>query len=186
MLTTTTGRPLNRPKGEQAPQRLRRGRSTAPELRAHCAIANAGLFSPTAGCPNSRGSCEQLPSKERACAANSAAFSLANQPGHSYLACLADMSWKRAQAHAESMLDNLGLGERLKGRKDLRGKKVIFVDDGSDTYRTMCFTIAAKLVKRRGADPELVKPGPGEASHVKVVDQDLRPKPRAQRPINRR
>jgi predicted GTPase len=96
------------------------------------------------------------------------------------------MSWKRAQAHAESMLDNLGLGERPKGRKDLRGKKVIFVDDGSDTYRTMCFTIAAKLVKKRGADLELVKPGPGEAPHVKVVDQDLRPKPRVQRPINRR
>jgi len=42
------------------------------------------------------------------------------------------------------MLENLGIGERLKGRKDLRGKKVIFVDDGSNPYRTMCFTIAGK------------------------------------------
>jgi predicted phosphoribosyltransferase len=96
------------------------------------------------------------------------------------------MSWKKAQEHAESMLENLGLGERLKGRKDLRGKKVVFVDDGSDTYRTMCFTIAAKLIKKRGADLEIVAPGPGEAPHVKVVDLDLRPKPKAQRPINRR
>ncbi|HYY27895.1 MAG TPA: hypothetical protein VE860_08130 [Chthoniobacterales bacterium] len=114
------------------------------------------------------------------------AFCLANLPPHFYLASLADMSWKRAQAHAESMLENLGLGERLKGRKDLRGKKVIFVDDGSDAYRTMCFTIAGKLVKKRGAELELVTPGPGEAPHVKVIDHDLRPKPRAQRPINRR
>jgi predicted GTPase len=64
------------------------------------------------------------------------------------------------------MLENLGLGERLKGRKDLRGKKVIFVDDGSNTYRSMCFTIASKLVK--------------------VVEVEARPKPRPQRPINRR
>jgi predicted GTPase len=84
------------------------------------------------------------------------------------------------------MLENLGLGERLKGRKDLRGKKVIFVDDGSDTYRTMCFTIAAKLVKKRGADLEVIAPGPGEAPHVKIVDLDLRPRPKSQRPINRR
>ena len=96
------------------------------------------------------------------------------------------MSWKRAQIHAESMLENLGLGERLKGRKDLRGKKVIFVDDGSNTYRTMCFTIAAKLVKKRGADVETVAPAPGETPHAKVVEVEVRPKPRVQRPINRR
>ena len=84
------------------------------------------------------------------------------------------------------MLENLGLGERLKGRKDLRGKKVIFVDDGCNAYRSMCFTIAAKLVKRRGADVETVTPAPGEVPHAKVVDVEPRPKPRAQRPINRR
>jgi hypothetical protein len=96
------------------------------------------------------------------------------------------MSWKRAQIHAESMLENLGLGERLKGRKDLRGKKVIFVDDTSNPYRTMCFTIASKLVKKRGADVETVTPAPGEVPHAKVVEVETRPKPRAQRPINRR
>jgi predicted phosphoribosyltransferase len=84
------------------------------------------------------------------------------------------------------MLESLGLGERLKGRKDLQGKKIIFVDDGSNTYRTMCFTIAAKLVKKRGADVETVTPAPGETPHVKVVEVEMRPKPRAQRPINRR
>ncbi len=84
------------------------------------------------------------------------------------------------------MLENLGLGERLKGRKDLRGKKVIFVDDGSNKYRTMCFTIASKLVKKRGAEVELVPPASGEVPHAKVIEIDLRPKPRTQRPINRR
>jgi len=96
------------------------------------------------------------------------------------------MSWKRAQTHAESMLENLGIGERLKGRKDLRGKKVIFVDDGSNPYRTMCFTIAGKLAKRRGAEIETLAPGPGEAPHAKVVEVPTQPKPKIQRPINRR
>jgi hypothetical protein len=96
------------------------------------------------------------------------------------------MSWKRAQTHAESMLENLGIGERLRGKKDLRGKKVIFVDDGSNAYRTMCFTIAAKLVKRRGAEVETTAPGPGEAPHAKVVEMPSQPKPNMQRPINRR
>jgi len=47
------------------------------------------------------------------------------------------------------MLENLGIGRAVRGRKDLRGKKVVFVDDGLNPYRTMCFTIAAKLVKKR-------------------------------------
>jgi hypothetical protein len=80
------------------------------------------------------------------------------------------MSWKRAQAHAESMLENLGLGKGIKGRKDLRDKRVVFVDDGTNEYRTMCFTIAAKVVRRRGAEVENVKPEPGELPHAKVVD----------------
>ena len=96
------------------------------------------------------------------------------------------MSWKRAQTHAESMLENLGIGEKLKGRKDLRGKKVIFVDDASNPYRTMCFTIAAKLAKRRGAEVETLAPGPGEVPHAKVVEVTSPPKPKIQRPINRR
>jgi len=84
------------------------------------------------------------------------------------------------------MLENLGIGERLKGRKDLRGKKVIFVDDGSNPYRTMCFTIAAKLAKRRGAEIETLVPGPGEVPHAKVVEGAAPPKAKIQRPINRR
>ena len=84
------------------------------------------------------------------------------------------------------MLENLGIGEKLKGRKDLRGKKVIFVDDGLNPYRTMCFTIAAKLAKKRGADIETLTPGPGEVPHAKVVEAPSPPKPKVQRPINRR
>ena len=84
------------------------------------------------------------------------------------------------------MLENLGIGEKLKGRKDLRGKKVIFVDDASNPYRTMCFTIAAKLAKRRGAEVETLAPGPGEAPHAKVVEAVSPPKPKIQRPMNRR
>ena len=62
---------------------------------------------------------------------------------------------------------------------DLRDKRVVFVDDGTNEYRTMCFTIAAKIVKKRGAEVENVKPEPGEASHAKVVDlgKSERPKP---------
>ena len=84
------------------------------------------------------------------------------------------------------MLENLGIGERLKGRKDLRGKKVIFVDDSSNPYRTMCFTIAAKLAKKRGAEIETLTPGPGEAPHAKVVEVASPPKAKIQRPINKR
>jgi predicted phosphoribosyltransferase len=83
------------------------------------------------------------------------------------------------------MLENLGIGGRFKGRKDLRGKKVIFVDDGSDTYRTMCFTIAAKLAKKRGAEVETLAPASGEAPHARVVEMPQQ-KPNIQRPINRR
>jgi hypothetical protein len=84
------------------------------------------------------------------------------------------------------MLENLGIGERLKGRKDLRGKKVIFVDNGSNPYRTMCFTIAAKLAKRRGAEIETLVPGPDEVPHAKVIEVAAPPKAKIQRPINRR
>jgi hypothetical protein len=80
------------------------------------------------------------------------------------------MSWKHAQIHAEAMLENLGLGKGLKGRKDLRNKRLVFVDDGTNEYRTMCFTIAAKIVRRRGAEVENLKPGPGEVPHARVVD----------------
>ena len=68
------------------------------------------------------------------------------------------------------MLDNLGLGKGTKGRKDLRDKRVVFVDDGANEYRTMCFTIAAKMVRKRGAEVENVKPEPGELPHAKVID----------------
>jgi len=80
------------------------------------------------------------------------------------------MSWKRAQMHAKSMLESIGLGEKLKGRKDLRGKKVIFFDDSSNLYRTMCFTVAAKLVKKHGGEVENEKPGPGEVPHAKMME----------------
>jgi hypothetical protein len=95
------------------------------------------------------------------------------------------MSWKRAQQHAESMLEKLGIGEKPKGR-NLRSKKVVFVDDGSNPYRTMCFTIAAKLAKRRGAEVEITEPATGELPHAKVVEVIVQPKPKVQRPINRR
>jgi hypothetical protein len=92
------------------------------------------------------------------------------------------MSWKRAQIHAESMLLNLGLGKGIKGRKDLRDKRVVFVDDGTNEYRTMCFTLAAKIVRRRGAEVENMKPEPGEVSHAKVVDLGKTERPKAGRP----
>jgi hypothetical protein len=85
------------------------------------------------------------------------------------------------------MLENLGIGEKLKARKDLRGTKVVFVDDGSNPYRTMCFTIAAKLAKKRGAEVETLAPGPGEAPHAKVIEvASQQPKAKMQRPLNRR
>ena len=83
------------------------------------------------------------------------------------------------------MLENLGIGRSVRGRKDLRGKKFVFIDDGSNTYRTMCFTIAAKLVKRRGAEVEIVAPASGEVPHAKIVESVPQPKPRIQRPLNR-
>jgi hypothetical protein len=89
------------------------------------------------------------------------------------------MSWKRAQTHAESMLENLGLPPTKKGRKDLRGKRLVLVDDGLSPYRTMCFTVAAKIVRRRGGDVETVKPAEGEPSHAKIIDAPVpQPGPR--------
>jgi len=85
------------------------------------------------------------------------------------------MSWKRAQTHAESMLENLGLPPAKKGRKDLRGKRLVLVDDGLNPYRTMCFTVAAKIVRRRGGEVETVKPADGEPSHAKIVDAPASP-----------
>jgi hypothetical protein len=85
------------------------------------------------------------------------------------------MSWKRAQTHAESMLQNLGLTPAKKGRKDLRGKQLVLVDDGLNPYRTMCFTVAAKIVRRRGGEVETVKPAAGEPSHAKIVDAPAQP-----------
>ena len=85
------------------------------------------------------------------------------------------MSWKRAQTHAESMLENLGLPAAKKGRKDLRGKRLVLVDDGLNPYRTMCFTVAGKIVRRRGGEVETVKPAEGEPSHAKVVDAPAQP-----------
>ncbi|MBV9489539.1 MAG: hypothetical protein JO069_07430 [Verrucomicrobia bacterium] len=79
------------------------------------------------------------------------------------------MSWKRAQAHAEAMLANLGVGPKVKGRKDLRGKKLLLVDDETNPYRTMCFTIAAKIVKKRGGDIETRAPKTGEVPHAKIL-----------------
>ncbi len=81
------------------------------------------------------------------------------------------MSWKRAQIHAESMLSDLGVPAPKKGRRDLRGCKLFLIDDEANEYRTMCFSIAAKLIKRRGADIEVRKPGPGEMPHAKFLRQ---------------
>jgi hypothetical protein len=83
------------------------------------------------------------------------------------------MSWKRAQTHAESMLLNLGLPPTKKGRKDLRGKQLVLVDDGLNPYRTMCFTVAAKIVRKRGGEVETLKPADGEPSHAKIVEDQM-------------
>jgi hypothetical protein len=91
------------------------------------------------------------------------------------------MSWKRAQQHAESMLANLGIGAGSRGRKDLRGKKIVLIDDGSNEYRTMCFTIAGKIVKRRGGEVEILKPQAGELCHAKLVELQ-RPQRNQRRP----
>jgi hypothetical protein len=88
------------------------------------------------------------------------------------------MSWKRAQTHAESMLQNLGLPpEKKGGRKDLRGKRLVLVDDGLNPYRTMCFTVAAKIVRKRGGEVETVKPADGEPSHAKIVEDQMPQEP---------
>jgi len=78
------------------------------------------------------------------------------------------------------MLKNLGIEQQFKGRKDLQGKRLTLVDDGTNEYRTMCFAIAAKLVKKRGGEVEIVKPGPGEVPHARV--QEFRPPPRKPKP----
>ncbi len=84
------------------------------------------------------------------------------------------------------MLEKLGIGEKPKGKKDLRGKKVVFVDDGLNPYRTMCFTIAAKLAKKRGAEVEMTDPGPAKCRTPRSLKGHVQPKPKVQRPINRR
>jgi hypothetical protein len=84
------------------------------------------------------------------------------------------------------MLVKLGIGPGSKGRKDLRGKKAVFYDDGKNPYRTMCFTVAAKLLKKRGAEVETAAPSPTEAAHVKIIDLPQQPKLGTQRPRGRR
>ena len=84
------------------------------------------------------------------------------------------------------MLIKLGIGPGSKGRKDLRGKKAVFSDDGKNPYRTMCFTVAAKLLKKRGAEVEMAVPGSTEAPHVKIVDLPPQSKVGTQRPRGRR
>jgi hypothetical protein len=84
------------------------------------------------------------------------------------------------------MLVKFGIGPGSKGRKDLRDKKAVFYDDGKNPYRTMCFTVAAKLLKKRGAEVELAVPGPTEAPHVKIIDLPQQPKLGTQRPRGRR
>lgn len=111
---------------------------------------------------------------------------LANLFDASYLPSPLVMSWKRAQIHAESMLLKLGIGPGPKGKKDLRSKKAFLYDDGKNPYRTMCFTVAAKILKRRGAEVETAVPGPTEKPHVKIVDLQQQPKLGTQRPRGRR
>jgi hypothetical protein len=84
------------------------------------------------------------------------------------------------------MLSKLGIGPGSKGKKDLRGTKAVFYDDGKDAYRTMCFTVASKLLRRRGAEVETTTPGPEEASHVKILDLPQQPKAGTQRPRGKR
>jgi hypothetical protein len=84
------------------------------------------------------------------------------------------------------MLAKLGIGPGRKGRKDLRDKKAIFYDSGTDPYRTMCFSVAAKLLKKRGAEVEMLVPVSNEASQVKIVDLPQQAKLGAQRPRGKR
>ena len=57
----------------------------------------------------------------------------------------------------------------MKGRRDLRGKKLLLVDDEANPYRTMCFTLAAKMVKSRGGDVETRVPTAEEVPHAKLL-----------------
>jgi hypothetical protein len=84
------------------------------------------------------------------------------------------------------MLVKLGIGPGSKGRKDLRGKKAVFYDDGKNPYRTMCFTVAAKLLKKRGAEVETAASSSTEAPHVKIIDLPQQPKLGTHRPRGRR
>lgn len=77
------------------------------------------------------------------------------------------------------MLANLGAGPKMKGRKDLRGRKLLLVDDEANPYRTMCFTIAAKIVKKRGGDVEIRAPKTGEIPHAEMLGgAPAKPEPR--------
>ena len=84
------------------------------------------------------------------------------------------------------MLAKLGIGPGLKGKKDLRGKRAIFFDDGTNPYRAMCFTVAAKILRRRGAEVETAVPSSTEAPHVKIIDLLQQPKPGFQRSRGKR
>jgi len=84
------------------------------------------------------------------------------------------------------MLIKLGIGPGKRGRKDLRDKKAIFYDNGMDAYRTMCFAVAAKLLKKRGAEVEMLTPAQAETPHVKIVDLPQAPKLGTPRPRGRR
>lgn len=81
------------------------------------------------------------------------------------------------------MLGNLGAGPKVKGRKDLRGRKLLLVDDEANPYRTMCFTIAAKIVKKRGGDVEIRVPKAGEIPHAEMLGgPPEKPEPRKSEP----
>jgi hypothetical protein len=84
------------------------------------------------------------------------------------------------------MLAKLGFGPGPKGKKDLRGKKAVFYDDGTNPYRTMCFTVAAKLLKKRGVEIETAVPNPAEASHVKIIDSVQQAQSGTTRPRSKR
>ena len=50
----------------------------------------------------------------------------------------------------------------------------------------MCFAVAAKLLKKRGAEVEMLTPAQAETPHVKIVDLPQAPKLGAPRPRGRR
>ncbi len=84
------------------------------------------------------------------------------------------------------MLANLGVAPDVKGRKDLRGRTLLLVDDETNPYRTMCFTVAAKIVKKRGAEVEVRTPEGGEVPHAKIIPagaiSGMAPRPRRPEP----